>query len=886
MESALENVGRGILDALQRLTDARARLTTHRTILDENRRVLVRAMSPLLLLHPAEATSSVPSCSSCGASDTPLTPLRRGQSANASGAAGSSPSYDALLSLDDRAEDAEDPIIISPAAAARARAPPAPQLLELQLPAPVSSAPALPGTSACAVFYSAMVARTQQIEAQRFHYRHEHAVHTAKLQISQAWVREVQPWFEKAVHRSFFVEVLHRLDALDRRLARLCRRMELDRPQYTPTRCGTLPTRRGAEAPDEVVSEAGHPHHRQLRAQWRPPLIGDGSERRPTDRLGGAHEQACTGGGDGGEREAVQPQPCTEEGSSLSVPPIQQGRASGAAAEVGSAEGSGHSVCSLWCQYICAVSQADTVGDEHLQSCEQSGHTLLPAKSLPVPLLRTPRSLRHVWHVIMEGFTSSGVAVDSGSRAAESVVAPPATDSVSMGDTVPQSGRRPPQLGHNNALLQSLSILVRRCFGLYSAPSGPQPTRPLCGQRALSHETGYHGGCGGAADDERRDATSLVQVRAPSDTGFLTVDLFPSHVCALLCCAMQLCPLAELHNTIRPRQPLHDGAALPRLTYDGGAGVCAEDDSDEDDAAGGAAVVLGGLPEPVALSAGTTDSHPIRQRTREELIAEALAAVYHAVPRLLSQFRRVFQKQRGRRGGDSGALQRGWSEVETMEVDASTRPRPCASSAEEDCTYLMKCTVDAGAATHGAALCATVGDAARDCDAFAQRWLSLSSSLLTTATSPASNTLITDVPPLYARALRVGSLYRSFVDIVADECGERLTPHTGEAAPALASPATPTPLCTAPADGSALVISDFHLAQLSTAAAPRANFIAPASSPLLSASARLSSLRHMELQTRQQWQSTETRLSVARSMAAAALQRAAPGGSEARHLPG
>ncbi|KAG5476505.1 hypothetical protein LSCM1_04218 [Leishmania martiniquensis] len=891
MESVLKNVERGICNAQQHLIDTRARLATHRATLDGNRRALVRAMSSLLLLHPDEVVSPMPSTSLYGASDTLLTPLRSGPSASTSAAAGSSPSPDALFSVDDFADDVEATIIINPAAlslatasaaaAARAGAPPAPPLLQLQPPPLVSSVPAFPATWTSAGFYAAVAARTQQLEAERFRYRHEHGMRTAKLWMAHAWVREVLPWFEAVAHRSFFTNVVQRLDALDRRVARLCRRIDLDRPQYTPTCCRTMQLQRGTETPDELAGKARHLPCHQLRARWCPCLTETVCQRMPVDEGPGTGEEARTGGDDGGEREAVQPQSCgcTEALTRFSVPPSQQRSAGDATRAFGSVGGSHHSVCPLWCQYDRVISQTDTSGDEQLRACEPGLPTPLPATGLPVPLLRTPRSLRHVWHVIMEGLTSSDVVAGSGAVAAEPVTAPPATDGDAAGAMVRQLGHGSYQLGHSDALMQNLSSLVRQCFELRSSSPRPQPRLPPCNNPEHHYETGCCGGRGGAAGDGRRDAIPLVQVRLPSGASPPTEDVFHSHTCALLCCAMQLCTLAEPCHPMHAAQLLHDGAALPQLVYDEGTGARAEDDTAEGDCVGRTEMEPGGSRKPIAVLAETTGDHFMGQRTPEQRIVEALAAVYHAVPRLLSHLQLVLQTQSGRREDGSGAWQGRRGETEAIQVDASARPRPCAISAEMDCTCVTNSAVDA-------ARYSTVGDAARDGDAFAQRWLSLSPPSITTAASPPDASLMADVPFVYARALRVGSMFRFFVDAVEDECGERLHPPPGGAAAALPSPALPSPHTTMHADASTMAIGHLHLAQLSTAAAHRVNAIAPKALPPLSASARLSSLRQTDLQARQQWQSIETRLSVARSMAAAALRRAALGDSEAHGLPG
>ncbi|TPP41233.1 hypothetical protein CGC21_32320 [Leishmania donovani] len=781
IESTLENVEHGIRNALQRLSDARARLATQRSALNENRLVLVRAVSPLLLVYPAESVLPAPSYSPCGASDTLLTPLLRGQSVKSAVAAGSSPRHNGLLCEVDRAEDFEDTIIISPAAAARERAPAPPTLLALQPLPPMSSPRALPQASTYAGFYSAMAARTQQLEEQCSSYYREHVKHAAKLQIAQVWAREVQPWFEKVVHRGFFQHVILRLDALNRRVVRLCRRLALDRPQYIPSR----------------------------------------------------HD-------DGGEGQAAQKCGCTAEATSLSAPPSQQGRTSDAALKLDSADGNNHPMCSLWRQYIQMVSQPDALDDEHRQAGEES-------HSPPSPLLRTPRSLRHVWHVTMEGLTSSDAGAVSDSMTAEPPSALPAADSVSVGDVMPHPGCRLHQRGHVDALVRNLSNLVRRRASLHLPLPPQQSTLRLCNHDEHEHEVGCHDGRDDAAGDGRRGAT------------------------ALLC------------NAIRAGQPLCYVTPPPQLAYDADVGGCSGDDNVADDGIGGVEVVHIGPHEPMTVSARATDGPFTCQRTCEGQIAEALAAVYHTVPCLLSQLSLALQKRRGGAEYSGNAQREERSEVAASETDEATGSKPCAASAEEDRFCVTNSAADAGAgkdSATGAALWPTVGDAARDRDAFVRRWLSLASSLLTTELPPPS-TPLTEVPSVYARVLRVGSLFRSLLDAAEDECDERLLQPAAGAASAVLSPTTTTPLTTARADVSTLAIHEIHVAQRNTTAAHRIARAVPASSIPLAATTRVSTLRQMELQTRQQWQSMETSLSVARSMAAAALKRAAPSDDEA-----
>ncbi|CAC9497398.1 conserved hypothetical protein [Leishmania infantum JPCM5] len=876
IESTLENVEHGIRNALQRLSDARARLATQRSALNENRLVLVRAVSPLLLVYPAESALPAPSYSPCGASDTLLTPLLRGQSAKSAVAAGSSPRHNGLLCEVDRAEDFEDTIIISPAAAARERAPAPPTLLALQPLPPMSSPRALPQASTYAGFYSAMAARTQQLEEQCSSYYREHVKHAAKLQIAQVWAREVQPWFEKVVHRGFFQHVILRLDALNRRVVRLCRRLALDRPQYIPSRQCTIPIRRGMCAHGQMVGEEGHLHGRQPHSQCCPHLAGGVCNRGQTNGLRGVNGQVRSASDDGGEGQAAQKCGCTAEATSLSAPPSQQGRTSDAALKLDSADGNNHPMCSLWRQYIQMVSQPDALDDEHRQAGEES-------HSPPSPLLRTPRSLRHVWHVTMEGLTSSDAGAVSDSMTAEPPNALPAADSVSVGDVMPHPGCRLHQRGHIDALVRNLSDLVRRRASLHLPLPPQQSTLRLCNHDEHEHEVGCHDGRDDAAGDGRRGATALVRERLPLDTGSPPVALHHSHLCVLLCCAMQLCSLAQLCNAIRAGQPLCYVTPPPQLAYDADVGGCSGDDNVADDGIGGVEVVHIGPHEPMTVSARATDGPFTCQRTCEGQIAEALAAVYHTVPCLLSQLSLALQKRRGGAEYSGNAQREERSEVAASETDEATGSKPCAASAEEDRFCVTNSAADAGAgkdSATGAALWPTVGDAARDRDAFVRRWLSLASSLLTTELPPPS-TPLTEVPSVYARVLRVGSLFRSLLDAAEDECDERLLQPAAGAASAVLSPTTTTPLTTARADVSTLATHEIHVAQRNTTAAHRIARAVPASSIPLAATTRVSTLRQMELQTRQQWQSMETSLSVARSMAAAALKRAAPSDDEA-----
>ncbi|CAG9576530.1 conserved hypothetical protein [Leishmania major strain Friedlin] len=880
MESTLENVEHGIRNALQRLSDARARLATRRSALDENRLVLVRAMSPLLLLYPAESALPAPSYSPGGATDTFFTPLLRGQSTKLAIAAGSSPRHDGLLCEVDRAEDVEDTIIISPAAAARERVSALPTLLAQQPLLPMPSPRALPQTSTCASFYSAMAARTQQLGEQCSNYHREHVKHAARLQIAQVWVGEVQPWFEKVVHRGFFQHVILRLDMLNRRVVRLCRRLALDRPQYIPSHQCTTPIGRGMCAHGQMVGEEGHLHGCQPCSQWRPHLARGGCNRGQSDGLLGVNGQVRSASDGGGEGQAAQQCSCAAEVASLSAPPSQQGRTSDVVLKLDSADGNRHSVCSLWRQYIQMVSQPDAMDDEHRHSGEES-------YSPPSPLLRTPRSLRHVWHVIMEGLTSNDVGAVSDSMTMEPPSVLLAADGDAVGDAMPHPGRRLYQRGHIDALVRNLSNLVRRCPLLHPPLPPQQSTLRLCSHDEHEHEVGCHDDCDDAAGDGRRGATALVRVRLSSDTGSPTVDLPHSHLSALLCCAMQLCSLARLCNAIRAGQPLCYVTPPPQLAYDGDVGGCSGDDNVADDGIGGVEVVHLRPREPLGYGRAT-DSPSISQRTCEGQVAEALAAVYHTLPCLLSQLGLALQKRRGGAEYSSGAQREERSEVEAAETDESTAPKPCAASAEGDHFRVTNSLADAGAGKDsaiGTALWPTVGDAARDRDAFVRRWLSFASSLLTTELSPPSAPL-TEVPSVYARALRVGSLFRSLLDAAEDECGERLLQPAAGAVSAVLSPTTPTPFTTARADPSTLAIHELHIAQRNTAAAHHVVRAVPASSPPLAATTRLSSLRQMELQTRQQWQSIETSLSVARSMAAAALKRAARDDGEAGDLAG
>ncbi|AIN99313.1 hypothetical protein LPMP_262010 [Leishmania panamensis] len=895
MESALQNVERGIRDALQRLSDARARLATHRAALDEGRLMLASAVSPLLQLYPAEPVSLIPSCSSRGAKGT-LVQLLSGHSAKSVISANNSPRHNALHCVDNPAEDAEEAIIISPttassaaasvAAAAGGRVSAPPPLPSLQLPPLMPSVLALPRTSMCAGFYSAMVARMQQLEEQRFNYRSKHVMHAAKLQIAQTWAREVQPWFDTVVQRGFFQQVIRRLDALDRRVARLCGRLALDRPQYVLTHHCTIQLKKDGGAPDPMVGKEGHLRRRQPYPQWCLDLTGDELSRGQSDLLCGANEQVLSGSDGGGERQAVQRCCFTEEVTCLSGPPSQQGRPCGATVGFGSAEGNHPSMCSLWRQYVQMASQTPGLGDEQRQTCEQSYSTPLPAEVLPEPLLRTPRSLRHVWHVIMEGLTSSGVDVVNNSVSAEPPHVLFASDGVYVGDAMRKSGNQLCQSDPSGVFLQNLSDLVRRCSALHPPPSAAQSTLPLCSHAEHRHETEYHGGRNDFAGDGRCGATALTQAPLPQDTDSPTVGLLSSHVCVLLCCAMQLCALAKLCNGICAGKPVRYKTPLPQLAYDGDVGGCSEDDAIEDGGIGDVEVARRGPRRSITVLAGTTDGLSMCQHTCEEQIAEALAAVYHAVPCLLSQFGLVFQKRNSSHEDDSDGWQGRRSEVKAAEVDESTGPQLCVASAGEGRICLMSNSADAGAAADGATdavLWPTVGDALRDRDTFVQWWLSLASLSFNTEL-PQSGTPLVDLSLVYARALRVGCLFHSLLDSVEDACGERLPLPAAEAVPAVPSPGTPTLLTVARADSSTLAIRGTHVAHLNTIAAHRAAANVSASVPPLAASAQLSSLRQIELQMRQEWQSIETRLSVARSMAAATLRQAAHNDNEAGDL--
>lgn len=58
-------------------------------------------------------------------------------------------------------------------------------------------------------------------------------LHAAKLQFAEEWTRLGLPWFENAVRRQFFLPLSSKLQLLERRLDRLCTRMSLNIPQYT-----------------------------------------------------------------------------------------------------------------------------------------------------------------------------------------------------------------------------------------------------------------------------------------------------------------------------------------------------------------------------------------------------------------------------------------------------------------------------------------------------------------------------------------------------------------------------------------------------------------------------------------------------------------------------
>ncbi|CBZ28027.1 conserved hypothetical protein [Leishmania mexicana MHOM/GT/2001/U1103] len=887
MESTLENVEHGIRNALQRLSDARARLATQRSALDANRLVLVRAVSPLLLLYSAESALPTPSYSPCGAADTLLSPLLRGQSAKSTTAAGRSPRHDGLLCKVDRAEDAEDTIIINPAAAARERVPAPATLLALQPLPSMSLARALPQTSTCAGFYSAMAARTQQLEEQCSNYHREHMMHAAKLQIAEVWAREVQPWFEKVVHRDFFQHVILRLDALNRRVVRLCGRLALDRRQYIPSCHCKTPIRRDMCAQGQVVGEERHLYGCQPHSQWCPHLTEGECNSGQTDGFRGVNGQARSASDGGGEGQATQQYGWAAEVTSLSAPPSQQRRTSDIV-KLDNAEGSHHPMCSLWRQYIQMVSQPNAPDDAHRQSGEESHSPPSPVQVLPAPLLRTPRSLRHVWHVIMEGLTSSDVDAVSDSMTAEPLSVLHTADRDAVGDAMPHPDRRLHQRGHIDALVRNLNNLVRRCPSLHPPLPAQPSTLRLCNHDECEHEVVCHDSRDDAAGDGRRGATALVQVRLSSGTGSPTVGHLHSHLSVVLCCAMQLCSLARLCNAIHAGQPQCYVTPPPQLSRDADVGGCSGDDNVAEDGIGCVEAMHLGPREPMAVLARTTDAHSICERSCEGTIAEALAAVYHTVPCLLSQLSLALQKRRGGPECSSDAQQTERSEVETAEMDELTGSEPCAASAEEDRICVTNSLADAGAGRDGAidaALWSTVGDAARDRDAFVRRWLSLASSLHTTELSPPSIPL-TEVPSVYARALRVGSLFRSLLDAVEDGCGESLLQPAAGAVPVVLSPTTPTPLTTARADASTLAIHEIHVAQRNTTAAHRVTRAVPASSPPLAAMTRLNSLRQMELQTRQQWQSMETSLSVARSMAAAALRQAAADDGEAGDLAG
>ncbi|GET89568.1 hypothetical protein, conserved [Leishmania tarentolae] len=879
MENALENIERGIRDALQRLSDVRARLATHSSALDEKRLVLVRSVSPLLLQYPAESAPLIPSCSR-GAADMLPTSLLSHQSVKSAITVSHSLHRDGLPCEDNDAEDVEDTIIISPAAASSVAAAAAAAARE-QAPAPsalhplplISSALALPQTSTCDGLYSAMVARTHELEEQCFHYHRGYMVHAAKLQIAQAWIRDVQPWFENVVYRGFCQRVLRRLDVLDQRVRRLCLRLSLDRHQYIPSCQCTTPIRRHKRAQGEMVDEERHPSVSQGDSQWRFCCARGWCNRGQTNGLRGVKGQTPSDSDRGGEKQATQQCGCLGETMCLPVPPSQQGCTSDAVAKLDGTEGNHNPMCFRWRQYIEMLSQPVTPGDEHLQSGEENHNTLSPILVLSAPLLRTPRSLRHVWHVIMEGLTSSDMAAASDSVTAE----PPTVLPAAVGDATAQPGRRLYHRGHIDMLVHNLSDLVRRCPSPRLPLPAQQLTLPFSNYEEHEHERDDPDIRDDPSGDKTPYATAGWQARLPLDTGSPAVDLLPSHLCVLLCCAMQLCSLAKLCNVIRADPSLPYVTPPPPLVHDADVGDFADDDSVADDGFDSVKVVQLRPREPIPVLARATHDHRICQRTREGQIAVALAAVYHTLPCMLLQLSLAIQTQRCGPPDSRDVPQKRNGETDAAEVDDTTAPKLYASPAEEDRSHVVKSranTAPGKYATTDAALWPTVGDAARDRDAFVRWWWSLVSPLFTTELSP-SSTSLTEVPSVYARALRVGSLFRTLLHVVEGECGERPPSPGTRALPAELAPTSPTSLTTTRADPSALAVHDIHGEQHNTTAVYGAAHAVPASSPPLAATTRLSSLREVELQTRQQWQSIETSLSVARSMVAEAFKRTA-----------
>jgi hypothetical protein len=196
-------------------------------------------------------------------------------------------------------------------------------------------------------------------------------LHAAKLQFAEEWARLALPWFDEVVHRQFYGPLLRRLTRLDERLQRLCTRMSLDLPQYTP-----LIAHKGgdAESSNEGFAGAAMSCASKLWSHYLHTALQKLHQALPPGTLIGE----CT---------AAAAPPLPPPFSLITVNETCSTSESGQTTAVAT----GPSMTVVEDEEVVIVAPLTAEG----------------AGSLQAALLHTPRSLRHVWHVLRCGLTES-----------------------------------------------------------------------------------------------------------------------------------------------------------------------------------------------------------------------------------------------------------------------------------------------------------------------------------------------------------------------------------------------------------------------------------------------------------------------------------------------
>ncbi|KAK7194345.1 hypothetical protein NESM_000349800 [Novymonas esmeraldas] len=603
MEDTLENVGTGVREALQRLSDTRARVAAQRRALLARQEDLVHAVAPLLLPPCVSRDGQRSTEGSC----LPSRPEAERARAVGGVVTPHCRRHRAEERCEHSADDVRDDAAPAGSAGAAAEAVRATATLSLSPPLDGCVAAGAPARRTPAAFHADLAARTQLLECRRLHYLRQEMVRAARLHIAQTWAREVLPWFDSVVLHNFHRRVVERVRRLGRRVARLQRRVSLDTPQYVPALGCARCTTRAREGPSV--------HCRQSHA-----------ERDDVPREAVVVATGCTSAVARGRSNGRS---SSRSGTSTSPP--------------GAGDVSHHdSLCSLWHQFLSAASpSAEALGDAHAESVDGSCDAACPLpahRAAAASLASQPRSLRHVWYVITHalvcGEDGDAAAADEGDGSG--MLRGSGVLNVSVQSVMGQS----PGGDHGDGLEGRLCELLRAGRLLLLQQQQQQQQQ----QRRRQSCPGYHDGAPGQVADVRFENGVSRLGENVCGTCVSRPDTV-AEVYTLLCAVAHLSALPRLCSGGSNCQSA-GGARLPlagRVSHGDVVDVAAAEEGDAR------------CPSDTGADVGAVQKCG-GGRGGEWRLATTLSAVYHAVPRALLQLRLNVQQGLAGASGDCSRL--------------------------------------------------------------------------------------------------------------------------------------------------------------------------------------------------------------------------------------